>query len=234
MQKQRYYFCFRYNKCSVPSCCAVENIDLNLQFFSFPLNRLTSKLWLEKCNLPNDVAYSKLRICQDHFVISDFDVQHETRILKQAAIPSKKLDGPELMIKDIKKLKGVLVQQVRENIEIKSKIDQLDQTVNSLNGKIDVCNTRIKRRKRVTNSIKQKLKKLTVGVNRNNLLSKVFSNAQINVLSGEDKVIWSDDDLAMAFSLRQLSSKECYMYLKNTLNIPLPSLSCVQRWAASK
>lgn len=69
--------------------------------------------------------------------------------------------------------------------------------------------------------------------NKKNVVRKVFSDAQINLLLGKKKVIWSDDDLAKAFTLRHIGSKECYLYLKNQLNMPLPALACVQKWAAS-
>lgn len=67
-----------------------------------------------------------------------------------------------------------------------------------------------------------------------NLLTQVFSESQINVLLNKEKVYWSHDDMAMAFTLRQMANRETYLYLKKMLNVPLPSLSSVQKWAASK
>ncbi|KAJ8985743.1 hypothetical protein NQ317_014396 [Molorchus minor] len=60
-----------------------------------------------------------------------------------------------------------------------------------------------------------------------NCLEKVFTPAQIQLLMGK-KVFWSDDDLARAFTLRHMGGKELYLYLRNTVNLPLPSLSCIQ------
>lgn len=66
------------------------------------------------------------------------------------------------------------------------------------------------------------------------VLRSLFSEAQISLLKGnKEKVYWSDDDLAQAFTLRHMGGKELYLYLKNTLNYPLPALSCVQAWAAN-
>lgn len=67
-----------------------------------------------------------------------------------------------------------------------------------------------------------------------NLLTKLFSPSQIELLAGkEKKVYWTNDDLARAFTIRQMGGRKCYLYLKNVLNVPLPALSCVQKWAAS-
>lgn len=66
------------------------------------------------------------------------------------------------------------------------------------------------------------------------LIYKMFSQAQINFLLAKKKVVWSHDDMARAFTLRQAGNKELYLYLKDTLNMPLPSLSSVQKWAAAK
>lgn len=211
----------------------MENIDLNKQFYKCPTNHTITEEWLSKCSLPND-QHHKLYICEDHFTELDFDMQYKRRTLKATAVPSQNLEGPQLLYKDIMKLKPILIQQVAENVQLKSKINRLNDMVNDINSEINLYDRRIKRRKISTAFIKRKWTKQDVRSDGRNLLSKVFSNAQINVLSGEDKVTWTDDDMAMAFSLRQLSSKECYLYLKNILNIPLPSLSCVQRWAASK
>lgn len=65
------------------------------------------------------------------------------------------------------------------------------------------------------------------------VIHKVFSKAQRELLLGRKKVFWGDLDLAKAFSLRHIAGKECYLYLRDVLNIPLPALSAVQRWAAS-
>lgn len=64
-------------------------------------------------------------------------------------------------------------------------------------------------------------------------LNSIFSPAQVDYINRAKKVVWSHEDMAMAFTLRHMSNKECYLYLKKELNYPLPALSAVQRWAAS-
>lgn len=107
-----------------------------------------------------------------------------------------------------------------------------------LTKELNVYNKNLKAKKKKYSALKVKVERLKNGSfilqKDKSLLSKVFSDAQIKILTGKEKVVWTNDDLAMAFSLRQMSSRECYLYLKRFLNYPLPALSCVQRWAASK
>lgn len=67
-----------------------------------------------------------------------------------------------------------------------------------------------------------------------NILSKVFSESQIKILSGKKKIYWSNDDMAIGYTIRHLSNKRCYMYLSKKLNIPLPALSSIKRWSTLK
>lgn len=66
------------------------------------------------------------------------------------------------------------------------------------------------------------------------LLSKVFSESQIKILSGKKKIYWSDDDMAVGYTIRHLSNKRCYLYLSKKLNIPLPAVSSIKRWMTLK
>jgi hypothetical protein len=66
------------------------------------------------------------------------------------------------------------------------------------------------------------------------LLSKVFSESQIKILSGKKKIYWSNDDMAVGYTIRHLSNKRCYMYLTKKLNIPLPAVSSIKRWMTLK
>ncbi|KAJ3641515.1 hypothetical protein Zmor_028020 [Zophobas morio] len=66
------------------------------------------------------------------------------------------------------------------------------------------------------------------------LLSKVFSESQIKILSGRKKIYWSNDDMAVGYTIRHLSNKRCYVYLTKKLNIPLPAVSSIKRWMTLK
>lgn len=154
--------------------------------------------------------------------------------MKPIAVPCEILDGPDVTLKEIPKLYPILTKQVMENVELKTKIINLKITMRDLYGKLSKQEKKNKLKRNGIKRVKEKFSKVEITGSGKNLLSKVFSDAQINVLMGQSKVVWGDDDLAMAFSLRHLCSKECYLYLKEVLNIPLPALSCVQKWAASK
>lgn len=77
------------------------------------------------------------------------------------------------------------------------------------------------------------LKSLSIGEQKS-LLSKVFSESQIKILSGKKKIYWSHDDMAIGYTIRHMSNKRCYIYLSKKLNIPLPGLSSIKRWQALK
>lgn len=62
------------------------------------------------------------------------------------------------------------------------------------------------------------------------LLAKVFSPAQIKLLSGRRKINWSDDDMAVAYTITHLSNRTCYNFLKDKFGIPLPASSTIDRW----
>lgn len=64
------------------------------------------------------------------------------------------------------------------------------------------------------------------------ILCKVFSKSQLDLLTKKKKKVqWSSDDISKAFALRYLS-KRCYLYVRNTLHYPLPHVSTLQKWAS--
>ncbi|KAJ8918034.1 hypothetical protein NQ315_011490 [Exocentrus adspersus] len=66
------------------------------------------------------------------------------------------------------------------------------------------------------------------------LLSKVFSEAQIKILLGGQRSVWSNDDMAVAYTIRHLSNRKFYSYVSQRLHIPLPGMSTIQRWVCTK
>lgn len=129
-----------------------------------------------------------------------------------------------------------LEQAVEENQLLKSQLEALEKEKHELQNKIAQVNLQIMKKAAVTQRLQmrcERIRRKCNGSMKKSLLTKVFSHAQIGVLMGKKKVVWSDDDLAMAFTLRHMGNKDCYLYLKETLNFPLPALACVQKWAAS-
>lgn len=223
-------------KCTVESCpnfFEIEKYNINSprKFFDFPQNTELRALWQEACRIPLHHSTENLKICSDHFTDNDYDIICDSNVkpedyhrrLKPDAVPHCNLD-PELE------------QAVEENQLLKSQLEQLEKEKNELENKIAQVNLRMMKKVAATQRLKLRSERIRRDCNgslKKNLLSKVFSHAQIGVLMGKRKVIWSDDDLAMAFTLRHMGNKECYLYLKETLNFPLPALSCIQKWAAS-
>lgn len=156
------------------------------------------------------------------------------RILKRNSVPSSCLDGNDVKLNEIDEIQPKLLNELAANIDMKKQIDEIQKNIDLLNERIVRENKKIHTKSVHVRRFKTKFSKLKLNNSNKSLLSKVFSDSQISVLMGRDKVLWDDEDLAMAFSLRHMSSKECYLYLKKNLNFPLPALSCVQKWAAAK
>lgn len=225
-------------KCGVPSCRNIES-DQNYQFFKFPKTNLKS-VWLQNCFLPQNLDSDYLKICEKHFAASDFEASMHHPAVKKlfpVAVPSLDLDGPPVDIQTLGNFKGHIIEEMHRNANLMKRQEALLAEINALSEQPSTLDQRITTKTKEIKYINNKfrlLRKKVESKEKNLLLSKVFSDSQINYLIGKPKVIWSDDDMAMAFTLRQMSNKECYLYLKYTLNIPLPSLSSVQKWAASK
>lgn len=66
------------------------------------------------------------------------------------------------------------------------------------------------------------------------LLGKIFSQGQIRMILNPSlcKMKWSSEDITHAISLRCVSPK-AYRYMKHVLQIPLPGLSTLRRWAST-
>ncbi|KAF6205530.1 hypothetical protein GE061_019703 [Apolygus lucorum] len=65
-------------------------------------------------------------------------------------------------------------------------------------------------------------------------LSRIFTPGQITSLLSQQqpkKILWKNDDIASAISLRSISSK-CYRYLRIKLHYPLPAPSTLRKWIA--
>lgn len=227
-------------KCAVESCPNVfqrYNADCGFKCFDFPRNNDLCAVWKQVCKIPPHCNTENLKICSDHFDIGDYDMIYAHSIkngeyvskLKDGAIPHVNLNISNTYYSEIK-------QAVDENCKLKQKLDALLKQQSELTNKSEKMSIKIAKRLMMIQKLKRRYHKLKRSINTNhrkNLLMKVFSNAQVGILMRHNKVVWSDDDLAMAFTLRQMSSKDFYLHLKETLNIPLPALSCVQKWAAS-
>lgn len=214
----------------------------NIKYHNFPQSPELQQLWLEKCGLTT--KYPDMKVCSDHFTIDDYDcvclhgveTNEVIRKLKPTAYPHCNL-GSSTTTKIPLKFKDVKIA-VDENKRLKQELQDLQKEAEILLKKTQVLEKRQSKRKMSVVKVKKKYDNLKRKSNstkdHKNILSKVFSAAQVGVLIGKEKIFWSNDDLAMAFTLRQMGNKQSYLYLKETLNFPLPALSCVQKWVTAK
>ncbi|XP_044262178.1 uncharacterized protein LOC123009737 isoform X2 [Tribolium madens] len=230
-------------KCTVISCPnyfhkVLSQADEHI-FFDFPSDEDVCATWKEKCGISayHDVSNSK--ICSTHFRQTDY-TDNTKSVLKPEAIPRENLGWmfgmPEVKLTKTPKFE-LIKEAVDTNERLVQRFEELMDEMKLLTEKVDLY------KKKNENSDKEifRLRRLIAkypfkkknGKIETNLICKVFSQAQINMLLGKKKVVWSYDDMAMAFTLRHIGNRECYLYLKDTLNMPLPSLSAVQRWVAS-
>ena len=239
------------SKCAITSCPNMftqpESREMPCDFYTFPSDLHLRQLWLKQCGLHCDSNVNDIKICSDHFDAKDFEMKDNYIQLKPGTMPTRnvqrinavpftmtqhKNDGTPGQVEfDLKSALDI-------NLNLKTKLQELKDEKDNFTKKINSCAKKISSVERTTALLTKKIntfkKRGKTNKEQRNILSGVFSNAQIRVLMGKRKVFWSNDDLAMAFSLRQMSSRECYLYLKKTLNFPLPALSCVQRWSATR
>ncbi|KAK9718266.1 THAP domain [Popillia japonica] len=170
----------------------------------------------------------------------------EETILKYEGLQTVAIQNEEEQIEeDIVEEKYKKIKSYNQLDEIKKRNDKmqrdlikLERVVNNLKirlrAKKEECNKQnVEYNKLLKTLSSLELKSMSVSEQKN-LLSKVFSESQIKILSGKKKIYWSHDDMAIGYTIRHMSSKRCYMYLTKKLNIPLPGLSSIKRWQAMK
>lgn len=131
-----------------------------------------------------------------------------------------------------------LEQLQKDNLILKREIEALEPAVEKLRERLiqkqEACKKSSTELSKLVSSCNL-LHTSTMSIQeQKNVLSKAFSESQIKILSGKKKIYWSNDDMAMGYTIRHMSNKRCYMYLSKNLKIPLPALSSIKRWATLK
>lgn len=170
---------------------------------------------------------------------ADTKVQNFTVEMAHSSEPPVIIDGTE----DAEKCSHInnfkqLEQLKRENASLKKEIQTLQPVVEKLREELykkqEACNkSNTQLNKLIAKSNWLQTSAMSIQEQKN-ILSKVFSESQIKILSGKKKIYWSNDDMAMGYTIRHMSSKRCYFYLTKNLNIPLPAISSIKRWATTK
>lgn len=126
----------------------------------------------------------------------------------------------------------------QQNEELQKEIEALNSTLSELEDDVQIKHHKYQELIDECHSIRSKHTSLKICMmsvqQQKNMLARVFSESQIKILSGKKKIYWSNDDMAMGYTLRHMSNKRCYTYLSKHLNIPLPALSSIKRWATVK
>lgn len=126
----------------------------------------------------------------------------------------------------------------RENLELQKKMDSVKPVVDKLRYKAKEKFEACKRSGQELNRLRAQCDSLQTSSmslqEQKSILTKVFSESQIKILSGKKKIYWSNDDMAIGYTIRHMSNKRCYTYLTKNLHIPLPALSSIKRWATLK
>lgn len=119
----------------------------------------------------------------------------------------------------------------KETVQLESRIKCLQNSLKRKSELFNTCNTEYRKTCTKYHSVKNQSKSFD---DQLKILAKVFSESQIKILTGKKKIYWSNDDMAMGYTIRHMSNKRCYIYLSKTLNIPLPALSSIKRWVTLK
>lgn len=243
-------------KCAVKTCPnyfgSFEKRHLYpYKFHHFPKDNNVAIIWKKNCGLSKNAPVGNLMVCSAHFYLDDYQRNYKEefsnpdfkRPLKSTAVPSQNImaehAGPEEGNSEeapVADHSYHIEKEVFSFYEIKKAVDlhaALGKQIEELQEKnLHMKQKSLKMRKNLQ-CFRTKLRQFQTNTVETDELQKVFSPSQINLLLGRKKVYWSDDDLGRAFTLRHIGGRDCYLYLKNTLCMPLPALSCVQRWASS-
>ncbi|KAJ8918032.1 hypothetical protein NQ315_011488 [Exocentrus adspersus] len=242
------------------------------KFHNFPLNQNLCLTWKRQCGLPPNKNISNLKVCSDHFSLDDYIRNYKEefqnpdfkRRLKPEAIPQRNLEGEPVEWKDI----GASVDDscVLAEVEeldfdqIKKAVDENRQLKNKYNALLtqkSTITTKIKFYEKANADQVKKLAELRTTLpnvdadakytmpDKTNVLRKVFSDAQIRLLLGKDRVFWSEDDLAKAFVLRHMGGFKmlsCVVFgCANNSEVsdssityyPFPKNELAEEWAAA-
>ncbi|CAG9856589.1 unnamed protein product [Phyllotreta striolata] len=244
-------------KCAVKTCFNSflrykDHINCPYKFHKFPVtNKSLCNVWKLKCGLNRTDDVEKLMVCSDHFSLDDYLRNYKEeftnpnfkRTLKPTVYPNLKLgklEKPEDNINSNEESQMETNTDSPESEEDESQREFLNEVRKEvdynkeLTEKLDTLQKKLNKLQSTSKHLSAKQRKVIINKKAEDLrvLKKFFSDTQIKLLMGQEAT-WTNDDLARAFTIRHMGSKKCYLYMKNTLNIPLPSLSCLQKWANS-
>ncbi|XP_050508182.1 uncharacterized protein LOC114333470 isoform X3 [Diabrotica virgifera virgifera] len=227
--------------CSVPGCNNKSTGSECTEFFPLPENETTRQAWLKLCWLTaENLDRSKVAICSNHFDENAYlteinDVGALTYIIKTLdpdALPTLNLPpaAENIWITNSK-------TQEKEKHKIIKNLQFLKDSNDDLQQKIDMTEADIQQKMQQLKEHDKTLIKLRSQGSEEvsyEALSNVFSKAQLKLLFGNTRAVWSDDDFAVGYTIRHLSNASFYKYFTKVLNYPFPARSSIQRFVKTK
>ncbi|XP_057662425.1 uncharacterized protein LOC130897532 isoform X2 [Diorhabda carinulata] len=243
--------------CAVPGCTSMSS-DKCLEFFPFPQSKMIRYKWIQFCGVDaKNLDTRTAHICCKHFEESSYitkieifgDITYLIRALCYDAVPvinnpnTSKISvelqedhqGKSDYNSNVNQKTEQLVTKVYGDIKTQADLHKLKIYNELLKKKnklyeinLKVNQKRLKRKEALLASLESQVSKTNILYG--DVLAKVFSQSQIKHLCGHKKTHWTEDDLAVGFTIRYLSSRTFYNYLTNTLKFPLPALSTIQRY----
>lgn len=237
------------NKCSLPHCQKSRRDFPALKLFRFPEKEPTILMkWAEKCQFTEDfvASTSSLFLCQDHFCPDDIGIKY----LRRGTIPDRNLgnehgcDNDEI---DFSAIRSPPRKRPRSQspAEICRQCHRSTKTLKCFQKKYasfkklaDERQERIKMLRRENSNLKRKVIRLEVK-SKKNILSEI---EKMN-LTGNEKILakmllkekkgtnmrWNDSEKLFAQSIYYRSTST-YMFLRDSLELNLPSPSSLQKW----
>ncbi|XP_028139156.1 uncharacterized protein LOC114333470 isoform X1 [Diabrotica virgifera virgifera] len=236
--------------CSVPGCNNKSTGSECTEFFPLPENETTRQAWLKLCWLTaENLDRSKVAICSNHFddnayltEINDVGALiYIVKILDPDALPTLNLPTAAILqlppIIEIISIEYSKPQQEKEKNETIKNLQLWQESNDAIQKKIDLVEADIQQKKKQLKEHDNTLVKLrsqdSEGLS-DKTLSNVFSKAQLKLLFGNTRAVWSDNDFAVGYSIMQLSNARFYKYLTKVLNYPFPGRSTIQSFVKTK
>ncbi|XP_031333557.1 uncharacterized protein LOC116163654 [Photinus pyralis] len=245
-------------RCAIYGCnnnvITVKKLGKDIKFYAFPKgkNLVTNTIrleWINRCKRDDKFNPNTHYICSVHFnkLSYERDMQNELlglplrRILKSTAVPTLHLPNTKsstITDRDRRHEKRERRKIISDILSNSNEPENSEQPGTSIINRNDSGEDSHKLKyeellavhaklKQDYSSLKEENKK---EIKRLNDLLRYYKKKNRLKLTSKD-VNWNREELATAFTLRYYS-KKCYLYVRNNLNYPLPSLSTLKKWVS--
>lgn len=177
-------------------------------------------------------------IIDDPILITSLDIKNmgncEVEMEGEDQKPTVEAEPPPLQRECPNMTRQELNEINNENKYLQKQVDYYETKLANINRDLETHADLLRNHEeavRVVEGKHDKLKQSMLSIqDQKSLLAKVFSERQIKLIAGKQKSWWTNDDMAMGYTIRNLSNPRFYKYLSKNLGIPLPGLSSITRW----